>query len=121
MTLKEVSDKLGEAGRPLLPSGISKIEEGERRIDVDDLLAFAAIFEVTPTELLGHIYDGTSEEPPVLRCSICLYLGATENTEGSPIGEADTIINGNAVCIGHASLFQGAAWSLALAAARRNA
>jgi transcriptional regulator with XRE-family HTH domain len=52
-TLREVSAALEDAGRPLLPSGISKIEDGERRVDVDDLVAFAQVFGVSPHELLG--------------------------------------------------------------------
>ena len=46
-----------------------------------------------------------------LQCSICLYT-ATEHVE------ADTIINGQAVCLDHASLAQAEPWSLMLATAR---
>lgn len=51
-------------------------------------------------------------EPVTLQCSICLYT-STEHVE------ADTIINGQAVCLDHASLAQGEPWSLMLATARK--
>jgi hypothetical protein len=41
-----------EQGRPVLPSGITKIEQGERRVDADDLVALAVVFGVTPNALL---------------------------------------------------------------------
>ena len=47
-----------------------------------------------------------------LQCSICLYT-TTEHVE------ADTVINGQAVCLDHAEYAQGPPWSLMLAAARR--
>ncbi len=52
LTLAQLSDRLGQLGRPILPTGISKIENGERRIDVDDLVALALALEVTPNALL---------------------------------------------------------------------
>lgn len=39
-------------GHPLVPSGIGRIEQGERRVDVDDLLAFAVALGVSPLQLL---------------------------------------------------------------------
>ena len=52
-------------GRPILPSGITKIEQGKRRVDVDDLVALAVALEVTPTRLLlgPPPTDGTAEDP----------------------------------------------------------
>jgi transcriptional regulator with XRE-family HTH domain len=54
MSVRNLSAKLKELGRPILPSGITKIEHGERRVDVDDLVALADALEVTPTWLLMH-------------------------------------------------------------------
>ncbi|MCY0926925.1 helix-turn-helix transcriptional regulator [Streptomyces sp. H27-H1] len=50
--VREFSTRLAALGRPILPSGITKIEQGQRRIDVDDLVALAVALEVTPTRLL---------------------------------------------------------------------
>ncbi|MEO9009896.1 MAG: helix-turn-helix transcriptional regulator [Nakamurella sp.] len=41
-----------EAGRKLSPSGISKIENGDRRVDVDDITALAYVLRTTPAALL---------------------------------------------------------------------
>jgi transcriptional regulator with XRE-family HTH domain len=49
---KDLSDLLGRLGRPTLPTVISKIERGERRIDVDDVVAFALALNVSPLTLL---------------------------------------------------------------------
>lgn len=49
---KDLSAKLGEIGRPMLPTVISKVERGERRIDVDDLVALAVALDVSPLVLL---------------------------------------------------------------------
>lgn len=49
---KAVSARLAEVGRPMLPTVVSKIERGERRIDVDDLIAFALALNVAPVALL---------------------------------------------------------------------
>lgn len=52
LTLAQLSERLGELGRPILPSGLSKIENGERRVDVDDLVALALALDTTPNALL---------------------------------------------------------------------
>ncbi|WP_202551059.1 helix-turn-helix transcriptional regulator [Streptomyces sp. SID8352] len=51
-TVRELSARLGKLGRPILPSGITKIEQGKRRVDVDDLVALSVALQVTPTRLL---------------------------------------------------------------------
>ncbi len=52
LTLDQLSKRLGEVGRPILASGLSKIEQGDRRVDVDDLVALALALEVNPNALL---------------------------------------------------------------------
>lgn len=52
MTLAELSALMEKVGRPILPSGLSKIEQGTRRVDTDDLLALALALDVTPNRLL---------------------------------------------------------------------
>lgn len=52
MQYKKLSQRLSELGRPIAPLGLRKIEECERKVDVDDLTAFAAVFDVSPLEIL---------------------------------------------------------------------
>src|SRR5947207_14726355 len=51
--LRELAGRLKAVGRTILASGLVKIEQGKRRVDVDDLVALALALGVTPTELLG--------------------------------------------------------------------
>jgi transcriptional regulator with XRE-family HTH domain len=50
--VRELSQRLEELGQPILPSGITKIEQGRRRVDVDDLVALAIALNVSPNRLL---------------------------------------------------------------------
>jgi transcriptional regulator with XRE-family HTH domain len=52
LSLQALSRRLKALGRPILPSGLSKIEQGDRRVDVDDLVALAAALETVPSMLL---------------------------------------------------------------------
>ena len=52
LTLSELSSSLGEVGHRILPSGLSKIEQGDRGVDVDDLVAMALALGVHPNALL---------------------------------------------------------------------
>ena len=64
MPVRELSDRLTKVGRPILPSGITKIEQGSRRVDADDLAALALVLDVTPNRLL--LTEGTSGSRIVL-------------------------------------------------------
>lgn len=44
MSYAELSRELERVGRPIPPLGLKRIEEGERRVDVDDLVALAEVF-----------------------------------------------------------------------------
>ncbi|WP_307044340.1 helix-turn-helix domain-containing protein [Streptomyces achromogenes] len=48
----ELARKLADAGRPIAASALSKIERGERRVDVGDLVALAVVLDVPPITLL---------------------------------------------------------------------
>lgn len=48
----ELSRKMGKIGRPIAPSALSKVERGERRVDVGDLMALALALRVNPNALL---------------------------------------------------------------------
>src|SRR4051794_3415702 len=52
LTVRDLSARLGELGHPVLPSVVSKIELGQRRVPVEDLLALAAALDVSPNRLL---------------------------------------------------------------------
>lgn len=52
MQYKQLAEKLAEIGRPIAELGLRKIESGERKVDVDDLMAFAIVFGVSPLTLL---------------------------------------------------------------------
>ena len=52
LSLQALSDRLETVGRPILASGLSKIEAGTRRVDVDDLVALAEALGTTPDDLL---------------------------------------------------------------------
>ena len=52
LTLAELAAKLEGLGRPLLLSALSKIEQCQRRVDADDLVALARALDVSPTLLL---------------------------------------------------------------------
>lgn len=48
----ELAKKLKDGGRPVSPSALAKIERGERRVDVGDLIALAVALNVAPSGLL---------------------------------------------------------------------
>jgi transcriptional regulator with XRE-family HTH domain len=52
VSVRELSKRLQAAGRPILPSGITKLEQGVRRVDVDDLVALADALGVSPLRLM---------------------------------------------------------------------
>ena len=59
--LRELSARIKETGRTVSPSALSKIENGDRRVDVDDLTVFAYALETTPAALLA-----AGEDAPAL-------------------------------------------------------
>lgn len=48
----EFSEQMKRVGRPMLGSGLHRLEQGKRRIDVDDIVALAAALDVSPISLL---------------------------------------------------------------------
>jgi len=61
ISLRDLSKRLEQLGHPLLPSGLSKIETGDRRADVDDLIAIALALDVSPNRLLLPKTAGENE------------------------------------------------------------
>lgn len=58
MDLRTFADRVKETGRAMSPSALSKVENGDRRVDVDDLTVFAYILRTTPATLLTPPEDG---------------------------------------------------------------
>ncbi|MDI2127942.1 transcriptional regulator [Yinghuangia seranimata] len=61
LTKKQLSDAVGELGRPIPPLGISRIESGTRRVDVDDLVALAIVLGVNVSTMLLPFTDDHAE------------------------------------------------------------
>jgi transcriptional regulator with XRE-family HTH domain len=60
LTTYQLAQRLAEIGRPIPQSGISRIESGARRVDVDDLAALAIALGVSPSALLLPLDDDPS-------------------------------------------------------------
>lgn len=60
MDLRTLSAKIGEAGWLISASAISKIENGDRRVDVDDLTVLAYALGTTPAALLTPPEDAVT-------------------------------------------------------------
>ncbi|MFJ8844338.1 helix-turn-helix domain-containing protein [Streptomyces cyaneofuscatus] len=56
---RELAERLTRAGRPMTQPIVSRIESGARRVDVDDLVALADAFGVSPAVLLPAAADET--------------------------------------------------------------
>lgn len=53
LSIRQLAGKLGDLlDKPFHPSGVVKIEKGERGVDADDLVALALALGVTPNRLL---------------------------------------------------------------------
>lgn len=59
----DLARRLEDIGRPIPVLGLSRIERGERRVDVDDLIALAVALGVAPTSLL--LPDTSTADEPV--------------------------------------------------------
>lgn len=60
---RQLSAELERKGRSVSASGITRMEKGDRVVTADDLVAFAAVFGVSPVSLLLPLT--TSAETPV--------------------------------------------------------
>ncbi len=62
LTVRALSDRLAGLGVRLLPSGITKTEQGARGVDVNELVALAIALNVSPVRLL---LPDTYDDQPV--------------------------------------------------------
>lgn len=58
---QDLADRLGAAGYPMNRVTVAKVEAGKRGVTVDDLLALAAVLNVSPVRLM--LPDAAGEEP----------------------------------------------------------
>jgi hypothetical protein len=91
MSTSALSERLRRLGRPIWPTGITKIEagrvedgEGVRRVDVDDLIALALALDVSPNRLL--LPESATDEqidltPRTRASSLALWRWATGDEE----------------------------------------
>ena len=74
LTYVELAAHLVEAGRPIPVLGLRRIEKGERRVDVDDLIAIASILGVRPESLWAPLPECETchgAPPPGFACTEC--------------------------------------------------
>lgn len=70
LSLRGLSALLGDLGRPVLPIGLSRLENGQRKVDAADLVALAVALGVNPSALLlpRHVAaDEVVELTPAVR------------------------------------------------------
>ncbi len=96
----ELAAKLEKIGWPILQSGVARIEAGERRVDVDDLMALAVCLDCSPNLLL---MPDTSRLPAwrpvpvvgdVTSVDKDVWAWATGETPLIQIGEPYTVMGG---------------------------
>ncbi|WP_084486373.1 AIPR family protein [Nocardia sienata] len=69
LTLEALSARLADLGRPLDLSALARMEKGQRRIYVDDLVALASALDIAPSQLLpteppAQVDAGSNERNP---------------------------------------------------------
>jgi transcriptional regulator with XRE-family HTH domain len=79
MTYVALSRRLAVIGRPIPVLGLRRIEQGERRVDADDLVALAEVLGVEPVQLLAA--------PACNACYGAPAYGFTCNECGASAGE----------------------------------
>lgn len=62
MTQAELSERLRTLGRAIPTASIGRMESGDRRIDVDDLMAISYALDVSPLSLLLPFTDAPADE-----------------------------------------------------------
>lgn len=65
LSLRDLAALLAALGHPISVSAISKVENGDRRVDVDDLVALAIAMNVSPLTLLLPAGRGPSDNTRV--------------------------------------------------------
>jgi len=74
LTYRQLADRLERIGRPIPTLGLSRIEKGNRRVDVDDLVALAIALDVSPGALLLPRDPGIPDEDDEVKLTENLHL-----------------------------------------------
>ena len=82
LSLAALSARLTEVGRPMLPSGLSKLEVGQRRMDVDDLVALSVALGVNPSRLLLPVDAPNDQDVELTRTVTCPAWRAWQWADG---------------------------------------
>lgn len=97
ITYAELSRMLEELGRPIPTLGLRRIEAGERRMDIDDLMALSVALKVSPLALLMPDSESSEETfaitanlEPARADVIWQWLTANEPLTGTPRGFGTT-------------------------------
>ncbi|MFE3522223.1 helix-turn-helix domain-containing protein [Streptomyces sp. NPDC059161] len=82
LTTQQLAERLTPLGRPIIANAITKIEQGRRRVDVDDLMALSIALGVTPNTLLlphevGGEHQPTAMPEPVPQASLWYWADGT--------------------------------------------
>lgn len=65
LTYTELSKRMAANGRTLSPLAVRRIEEGDRRIDVDDLMSLSIALDVSPTYFLMPATEAEEDDVTV--------------------------------------------------------
>src|SRR5262249_21828276 len=97
----ELARRLRFLQHPILDTGLMKIEKGERRVDVDDLVALALALGVTPNRLImpevdvAGITTGYMLTPAVAGTPVALWQWAQgERHPGIPVEGSHSWLGG---------------------------
>lgn len=79
MDLRTFADQVKQAGRAMSASALSKLENGDRRVDVDDLTVFAYVLQTSPAALLSP-----PEDPRTGDTSVAEPTAGTPSPDDTP-------------------------------------
>jgi transcriptional regulator with XRE-family HTH domain len=79
MSLVDLSEAIGSAGRHIPPNALTRIATGERRIDVDDLAALADALGTSADELLTRKIESST-----LRAEAARLLEEADSIDNAP-------------------------------------
>lgn len=93
LTYVQLAERLKLIGRPIPTLGLSRIENGNRRVDVDDLVALAIVLEVSPATLLLPPDPGGPDDEVELTAELRLsgYAARQWAAGKAPLPTADAI------------------------------
>jgi transcriptional regulator with XRE-family HTH domain len=89
-----LSKRLAESGLTVGETVLDRQSQGRRRVDADDLVAFAAVLGVTPADLLAAP-GSTAPDHPVLRAARSLAALAEDLAAAAGDPQATAQIAGN--------------------------